>query len=99
MTVPAFSLLVTSGIPDRDTQSREMGPEQKDRQTRSDSDGLGDHIEEELIRRTHLLSYFASPLKDDHLVGLVVKASASRAEGPGFESRLRRDFFGVESYQ
>ena len=34
-----------------------------------------------------------------HLVGLVVKASASRVEGPGFESRLRRDFFGVESYQ
>ena len=33
------------------------------------------------------------------LVGLVVKASASRAEGPGFESRLRRDFFGVESHQ
>ena len=29
------------------------------------------------------------------LVGLVVKASASRAEDPGFESRLRRDFFGV----
>ena len=28
----------------------------------------------------------------------MVKASASRAEGPGFESRLRRDFFGVESY-
>ena len=35
----------------------------------------------------------------DPLVGLVVKASASRAEDPGFESRLRRDFFGVESYQ
>ena len=35
----------------------------------------------------------------DRLVGLVVKASASRAEGPGFESRLRQDFFGVESYQ
>ena len=35
----------------------------------------------------------------DHLVGLVVKASASRAKGPGFESRLRQDFFGVESYQ
>ena len=32
------------------------------------------------------------------LVGLVVKVSASRAEDPGFESRLRRDFFGVESY-
>ena len=30
---------------------------------------------------------------DGRLVGLVVKASASRAEGPGFESRLRRDFF------
>ena len=27
------------------------------------------------------------------------KASASRAEDPGFESRLCRDFFGVESYQ
>ena len=26
------------------------------------------------------------------------KAPASRAEDPGFESRLRRDFFGVESY-
>ena len=33
------------------------------------------------------------------LLGLVDKASASRAEDPGFESRLRRDFFGVESYQ
>ena len=32
----------------------------------------------------------------DRLVGLVVKASASRAKGPGFESRLRRDFVGVE---
>ena len=28
------------------------------------------------------------------LVGLVVKAPASRAEDPGFESRLHRDFFG-----
>ena len=35
----------------------------------------------------------------DRLVGLVVKASASRAEDPGFESLLHRDFFGVESYQ
>ena len=34
-----------------------------------------------------------------HLIGLVVKASASRAEGPGFGSRLRQDFVGVESYQ
>ena len=30
----------------------------------------------------------------DHLVGLVVKASASGAEDPWFESRLRRDFSG-----
>ena len=37
--------------------------------------------------------------KGDHLVGLVVKASPSRAEDPGFESRLHQDFFGVESYQ
>ena len=29
----------------------------------------------------------------DHLVGLVVKASASRAGDPGFKSHLRRDFF------
>ena len=33
------------------------------------------------------------------LIGLVIKASASRAEDPEFESRLRRDFSGVESYQ
>ena len=35
----------------------------------------------------------------DRLVGLVVKASASTAEVPGFKSRWRRDFFGVESYR
>ena len=35
----------------------------------------------------------------DRLVGLVVKASASRAGDPEFKSRLRRDFSGVESYQ
>ena len=33
-------------------------------------------------------------VKSDRLAGLVVKASASRAEDPGFESRLRRDFSG-----
>ena len=33
----------------------------------------------------------------NRLVGLVDKASAWRAEGPGFEFRLRRDFSGVES--
>ena len=35
----------------------------------------------------------------DRLVGLVVKASALTVEDPGFESRLRRDFSGVKSYQ
>ena len=30
----------------------------------------------------------------DRLVGLAVKVSASRAEDPGFESRLRQDFSG-----
>ena len=34
----------------------------------------------------------------NRLFGLVVKASASRAEGPGFESRLRRDFFSGSSH-
>ena len=41
---------------------------------------------------------FAS-LVDHRLVGLVVKASASRAEDPEFESCLPRDFSGIESYQ
>ena len=31
---------------------------------------------------------------NDHLIGLVVKVSAARAEDPGFESRLRRDVSG-----
>ena len=35
----------------------------------------------------------------NRLVGLVVTASASRPEDARFESRLLRDFFGVESYQ
>ena len=35
----------------------------------------------------------------DHLVGIVVKVSASRAEDPGLESRLHIDFSGIESYQ
>ena len=37
-----------------------------------------------------MIAYFAV----DRLVGLVVKASASRAEDPQYKSRLRRDFFG-----
>ena len=51
-------------------------------------------------RAADLASIPAFPVRlSDRLVGLVVKASASRVEDPGFESRLRRDFFGVESYQ
>ena len=34
------------------------------------------------------------PHARDHLAGQVVKASASGAEDPGFESRLRHDFSG-----
>ena len=45
------------------------------------------------------LSLSVSVRVSHRLVGLVVKASTSRAEDPEFESRLRRDFFGVESYQ
>ena len=36
----------------------------------------------------------SSPQTKDRLVGLVVKASASRAEDPGFESRLQGFFRG-----
>ena len=38
------------------------------------------------------------PSFDDRLAGLVVKASASGAEDPGFKSRLRRDFFSGLSH-
>ena len=47
-----------------------------------------------MLRAGHHLS-----LNIHRLVGLVVKAPALRAEDPGFESHLHRDFFGVESYQ
>ena len=40
------------------------------------------------------LSLAAKIPSDYRLAGLVVKASASGAEDPGFESRLRRDFSG-----
>ena len=57
-----------------------------------------------LLRRAAILTQklhtiIKCAISPDRLVGLVVKASASRAEDPGFESHLRRDFFGVESYQ
>ena len=43
--------------------------------------------------RSDTLEMKASPL-GHRFVGLVVKASASGAEDPGFESRLLRDFSG-----
>ena len=52
-----------------------------------------------LRRRRRLLLLLLLLLLLTSNVGLVVKASASRAEGPGLESRLRRDFSGVESHQ
>ena len=57
--------------------------------------GVGGRRERE--RRVHVCDSILSSLH--RLGGLVVKASASRAEDPGFESCLRRDFFWVESYQ
>ena len=42
---------------------------------------------------------YSGAIKVDRLIGLVVKGSALRAEDPGFESCLHRDFSGVESYQ
>ena len=38
--------------------------------------------------------YMCFSLQEDRLSGLAVKASASRAEDPGFESCLCRDFSG-----
>ena len=53
------------------------------------------------IGNSHEHTYFSGHRSSErhHLVGLLVKASASRGEDPGFESRLRRDFSEVESYQ
>ena len=56
----------------------------------------GNTEEEEECKFSLLDTYWCltpSQLVWDHLVGLVVNASASGAEDPGFESRLRQDFF------
>ena len=45
------------------------------------------------------LLYVPSLFIPSRLSGLVVKASTSRVEDPGFESHLRQEFFWVESYQ
>ena len=46
------------------------------------------------IRNSEMHNYceYSCSTAGDRLVGLVVKPSISRAENPGFESRLRRDF-------
>ena len=42
----------------------------------------------------------AGKAEETRLVGLVVRRPiGGKVEDPGFESRWRRDFFGVESYQ
>ena len=41
-----------------------------------------------------MILYIKYSATSDHLVGLVVKTSASRTEDPRFESRLRWDFSG-----
>ena len=55
--------------------------------------------DEECSLGTGLGAIYISSASSDRFAGLVAKASASGPEDPGFESRLRRDFFRVESYQ
>ena len=49
------------------------------------------------ILNTH--EWLCFPCQLNCLVGIVAKVSALRAEDHRFESRLRQDFTGVESYQ
>ena len=45
-----------------------------------------------MYRQTCILPVLVSVNTHDHLVGLMIKASATRAEDPGVESCLCRDF-------
>ena len=61
-------------------------------------------VEDELCWQLVPITLFHSPLVNLSVLQATAslikgKASASRAEDPEFESCLRRDFFGVESYQ
>ena len=47
-----------------------------------------DHKRRPILTFSDDLKHRVSTVPSDRLVGLVVKASASRAEGPGFESHL-----------
>ena len=51
----------------------------------------------QLYYNSHQISHYVntiSPCYFNRLGGIVVRASASGVEDPGFESRLRRDFSG-----
>ena len=54
----------------------------------------------QITQHRHLVSVFAADVTCVvwNRLGLVVKVSASRAEDPGFESRLRQDFFSGSSH-
>ena len=58
----------------------------------SEEDGTHNAASSRTASPTHYQLSYSGPRQD-----LIV--CASRAEDPGFESRLRRDFSGVESYQ
>ena len=47
-----------------------------------------------IVHALDVIDWYVCSLFLYRLVGLVVKASASRAEDPGFESRFRWDFSG-----
>ena len=63
--------------------------------------GFREHYANELGHQLRMLHHsgaytdrFHCSSPPDRLAGLVIKASASGADDPGFESRLRRDFSG-----
>ena len=63
-----------------------------------DGQSLDEDEDESSKMKTMMYAFYKQPdpsfLPVYRLVGLVVKASASRVEDPGSESRLRRDFSG-----
>ena len=77
-------------IPERETQRR--GREERSEEQRTDP-GNGPHSSSLQTEPD------GSPLLTDRLVGLVVKASTSRAGDPGFDFRLRLGFFFSGSSQ
>ena len=76
-----------------------LGPSRRSINRASTDGAEGDLLQSSIIIALRGADFLQSTHFADRLVGLVVKASASRAEGPEFESPSRRDVFGVESYQ